>query len=161
MSIRGDKMTVVYKEFPVGWLKIVSDEGEIVGIDHVSEPGESDDHTEVIDTCIEQLNEYFGGGRSDFTVPINFRYSGTKFQQKVWSELWKIPYGQTISYKELAVRCGGANYSRAVANANGKNPVSIIVPCHRVISSDGTLGGYAGGLDKKSKLLTIEGLQLI
>ncbi len=155
------KMAVVYKEFPVGWLKIVSDGEEITGIDHVTGPLESDEQTEVIGVCIEQLNEYFDGGRNQFTVPINFRYSGTKFQQKVWNELWKIPYGQTISYKELAVRCGGANYSRAVANANGKNPVSIIVPCHRVIASDGTLGGYTGGLDKKSKLLTIEGLQLI
>lgn len=154
-------MTVVYAEFPVGWLKIVSESEKITGIDHVAEPGESDDHTEVIDTCIEQLNEYFAGGRSEFTVPINFKHVGTKFQQKVWNELWKIPYGQTISYKALAIRCGGANYSRAVANANGKNPISIIVPCHRVISSDGTLGGYTGGLDKKSKLLTIEGLQLI
>ena len=154
-------MAVVYAEFPVGWLKIVSDREKIIGIDHVTESGESDDSTEVIDLCIEQLNEYFAGGRSEFTVPINFKYGGTKFQQKVWNELWKIPYGQTLSYKELTVRCGGANYSRAVANANGKNPVSIIVPCHRVISSDGTLGGYTGGLDKKSKLLTIEGLQLI
>lgn len=155
------EVAVVYAEFPVGWLKIASDNGEIICIDHVAEPGESDNYTEVINTCIGQLNEYFDGRRSRFTVPINFKYGGTKFQQKVWNELWKIPYGQTISYKELAIRCGGANYSRAVANANGKNPVSIIVPCHRVISSDGTLGGYTGGLDKKSKLLTIEGLQLI
>lgn len=154
-------MAVVYAEFPVGWLKISSDDKKIIGIDHVAAPGESDDHTEVIDICIRQLNEYFEGRRSEFTVPIDFKYGGTKFQQKVWNELWKIPYGQTISYKELAIRCGGANYSRAVANANGKNPVSIIVPCHRVISSDGTLGGYTGGLDKKSKLLTLEGLQLI
>src|SRR5699024_2251832 len=91
----------------------------------------------------------------------NFRYGGTKFQQKDWNELWKIPYGQTLSYKELAVRCGGANYSRAVANANGKNPVSIIVPCHRVISRDGTPGRYTGCLYKKTNYLTIEGLQLI
>lgn len=155
------KMAVVYAEFPIGWLKLTSENEEITGIDYVDARGESDDHTEVIDTCIEQLNEYFAGGRSEFTVPINFKYGGTKFQQKVWNELCKIPYGQTISYKELAVRCGGANYSRAVANANGKNPISIIVPCHRVIASDGTLGGYTGGVDKKSKLLTIEGLQLI
>ncbi len=155
------KMAVVYEKFPVGWLKIVSEDEEIIGIDHAAAPGKSDERTEVIDVCIEQLNEYFEGRRSEFTVPVNFRYGGTKFQQKVWNELWKIPYGQTLSYKELAVRCGGANYSRAVANANGKNPVSIIVPCHRVISSDGTLGGYTGGLDKKSELLTIEGLQLI
>lgn len=154
-------MAVVYAEFPVGWLKISSDDGEIIGIDHVTEPSGSDTHTEVIDTCIEQLDEYFTSGRSEFTVPINLKYGGTKFQQKVWNELWKIPYGQTISYKDLAERCGGVNYSRAVANANGKNPISIIVPCHRVISSDGTLGGYTGGPDKKSKLLTIEGLQLI
>lgn len=154
-------MAVVYVEFPIGWLKISSDNEEITGVDYVSGAAESHDHTEVIDTCIDQLNEYFRGERSEFTVPINFKYSGTTFQHKVWNELWKIPYGKTISYKELAVRCGGANYSRAVANANGKNRISIIVPCHRVISSDGTLGGYTGGLDKKSKLLTIEGLQLI
>ena len=84
---------------------------------------------------------------------------GTPFQKSVWEELRQIPYGETISYKMLAERISGSNYSRAVANANGKNPISIIIPCHRVIASNNTLGGYTGGLDKKKLLLSVEGKQ--
>lgn len=151
----------IYYDSPVGWLEIRSADGEITGLDYKDAPGEPSGGSDVLNRCREELIEYFDGERTEFTVPVNLSFKGTKFQQKVWNELRKIPYGQTISYKALALRCGGVNYSRAVANANGKNPVSIIVPCHRVISSDGTLGGYTGGLDKKSTLLTIEGLQLI
>lgn len=151
----------IYYDSPVGWLEIRSAAGEITGLDYREAPGGEGSGSDVLARCREELREYFDGRRTEFTVPVNLSFKGTKFQQKVWNELRKIPYGQTISYKELAIRCGGANYSRAVANANGKNPVSIIVPCHRVISSDGTLGGYTGGLDRKSTLLTIEGLQLI
>ena len=154
-------MTEVYKEYPIGWLKISSDDDKIIGIDYVDEPGENGAETEVITTCTVQLDEYFNGEREAFDVPLNLKYSGTEFQHKVWQELYKIPYGQTINYKTLAQRCGGANYSRAVANANGRNPVSIIVPCHRVIASDGTLGGYTGGLDKKEHLLSLEKVILL
>ncbi|MDR3477848.1 MAG: methylated-DNA--[protein]-cysteine S-methyltransferase [Gammaproteobacteria bacterium] len=105
---------------------------------------------------LTQLEEYLDGKRKVFELPLCAE--GTDFQKKVWHELMKIPYGQTRSYKEIAVALSDANASRAVGNANGKNPISIIVPCHRVISSDGSMGGYAGGLDTKQKLLSLEEL---
>ncbi|WP_373997969.1 methylated-DNA--[protein]-cysteine S-methyltransferase [Bdellovibrio bacteriovorus] len=102
----------------------------------------------------KQIEEYLKGERQEFDVALDI--IGTDFQKKVWEHLQKIPYGKTCSYKEIAVALGDANASRAVGTANGKNPISIIVPCHRVISSDGTLGGYAGGLPTKSFLLNLE-----
>ncbi len=101
-----------------------------------------------------QLNEYFSGRRQEFDVPTKFL--GTPFQVRVWKELRKIPYGKTISYRELARRVRSPAAFRAVGSANGKNPLSILVPCHRVIAADGTLGGYAGGLSMKKKLLHLE-----
>ncbi|UXZ05869.1 methylated-DNA--[protein]-cysteine S-methyltransferase [Moraxella nasicaprae] len=104
---------------------------------------------------ISQLNEYFAGQRQQFDVPLNLQV-GTVFQQTVWQVLCDIPYGQTISYARLAQLIGKPTAYRACANANGKNPISIIIPCHRVIASDGGIGGYTGGLDIKQKLLQIE-----
>lgn len=106
-------------------------------------------------TTIEQLNQYFNGRRQRFDLPLDLS-PGTKFQQKVWHALAQIPYGETISYAKLAQNIGQPTAYRAVANANGKNPFSIIIPCHRVIASDGGLGGYTGGIDKKQLLLSIE-----
>src|SRR6185295_6172208 len=102
----------------------------------------------------EQLAEYFAGERQQFDVPL--KLAGTQFQQRVWQELMKIPFGTTITYAELARRVGNPNASRAVGHANGRNPISIIVPCHRVIGAAGKLTGYAGGLDKKQWLLAWE-----
>ncbi len=102
----------------------------------------------------EELAEYFAGQRKTFEVSV--RGAGTPFQQRVWQELVQIPFGTTISYAELARRVGQPNASRAVGNANGRNPISIIVPCHRVIGADGRLTGYAGGLDNKRWLLDLE-----
>lgn len=102
----------------------------------------------------KQLNEYFSHKRTKFDIPIAFE--GTAFQRKVWRSLLKIPYGQTICYSEQASRIGDIKKARAVGMANGKNPISIIVPCHRVIGKDGTLTGYTGGLDKKVFLLNFE-----
>jgi methylated-DNA-[protein]-cysteine S-methyltransferase len=99
----------------------------------------------------EQLGEYFAGERREFDVPI--KLAGTPFQQRVWQELVRIPFGTTITYGELAERVGKPEASRAVGNANGRNPISILVPCHRVIGSNGKLTGYAGGVDKKKWLL--------
>ena len=99
----------------------------------------------------EQLGEYFAGERREFDVPI--KLAGTPFQQRVWQELVRIPFGTTITYGELAERVGKPAASRAVGNANGRNPISILVPCHRVIGSNGKLTGYAGGVDKKKWLL--------
>jgi methylated-DNA-[protein]-cysteine S-methyltransferase len=101
-----------------------------------------------------ELEEYFAGRRRDFTVTLDPQ--GTPFQRKVWQQLRRIPYGQTCSYGEVARALGNEKASRAVGTANGRNPISIIVPCHRVIAADGTLGGYSGGLDKKRQLLSLE-----
>lgn len=102
----------------------------------------------------QQLTEYFAGERQQFEVPM--KSTGTPFQLRVWEELSRIPFGVTISYAELAQRVGNPSASRAVGSANGRNPISIIVPCHRVIGANGKLTGYGGGLDKKEWLLDWE-----
>ena len=104
---------------------------------------------------VKQLTEYFAGKRREFSVPLDV--GGTAFQKKVWAALAKIPYGKTVSYSDIARGIQNKNAVRAVGTANGRNPVSIIVPCHRVIQHNGTLGGYAGGLPVKVKLLGLEG----
>ena len=106
-------------------------------------------------TTITQLDQYLAGERQQFDMTLDWSL-GTAFQQSVWRALQQIPYGQTISYAQLAQSIGKPTAYRAVANANGKNPFSIIIPCHRVVASDGSLGGYTGGLDKKRLLLGIE-----
>ena len=103
----------------------------------------------------KQLKEYLNWERKEFDVPLDLR--GTEFQKGVWKELGKIPYGKTISYKELAIKVGGETKTRAVGQANALNPTPIIVPCHRVINANGKLGGYSCGLDVKEKLLELEG----
>lgn len=112
-----------------------------------------DDHP-VLKKAARQLAEYFDGRRREFDVPLDLR--GTSFQQRVWQGLQQIPYGQTWSYAKLAKRVGSPLGFRAVGQANGRNPVAIIVPCHRVIAADGSIGGYSGGLDFKRRLLDIE-----
>lgn len=102
----------------------------------------------------DQLNEYFAGKRSSFELPL--KLEGTEFQRKVWGELLQIPYGFTLSYGDLAKKLGKPGGMRAVGAANGQNPIPIIVPCHRVIAADGSLGGYTGGLDIKHILLELE-----
>ncbi len=103
---------------------------------------------------VAELDRYFDGKLRKFTVPVDL--SGTPFRLGVWEELQRIPYGETISYIELARRIGNAKASRAVGGANGANPVCIIVPCHRVIAADGSLGGYSAGISRKEKLLSLE-----
>jgi len=102
----------------------------------------------------EELQQYFAGQRHDFSVPLDVE--GTPFQKKVWKALSEIPYGEVRSYGDIAKRVGNPKASRAVGTANGRNPVAIIVPCHRVIAGDGTLGGFGGGLTNKTYLLTLE-----
>ncbi len=111
--------------------------------------------TELTDRVYTQLLEYFDGKRKQFDVP--YRLNGTEFQKKVWSALCDIPYGETRSYKDIAIAVGNEKASRAVGMANNKNPITIIVPCHRVIGTSGKLVGYAGGLTMKEFLLTMEG----
>ena len=108
----------------------------------------------LLSQCIKQLGEYFDGTRREFSLPLHV--TGTEYQLKAWDELQKIPYGETISYGEQATRLGNPKGARAVAQANHNNPVSIVVPCHRVINADGTLGGYASGTDIKQELLSLE-----
>lgn len=111
------------------------------------------------ENAARQLDEYFAGLRTEFDVPLLF--AGTDFQKTVWRALLGIPYGKTVSYKELARKIAMPDAVRAVANANGANSISIFAPCHRVIGSDGSLTGYGGGLDKKLFLLELEGAWMI
>lgn len=113
-----------------------------------------DNTTPIIIETIKQLNEYFSGERKEFNIPLML--VGSDFQRLVWEELMKIPYGKTSTYMELSKKVSDEKAIRAVASANGANAISIIIPCHRVIGSDGKLTGYAGGLKTKSKLLDLE-----
>jgi methylated-DNA-[protein]-cysteine S-methyltransferase len=113
-----------------------------------------EDLPEVIHRCVDELIEYFAGKRRAFSVPIN--QEGTDFQQRVWKELYEIPYGKTISYADLAKKLGDPKCIRAAANANGKNKIAIIVPCHRIIGTDQSLVGYAWGKARKRWLLQHE-----
>ncbi len=114
----------------------------------------SEEELSVINRAIIQITEFLEGKRTEFDIPL--RLKGTDFRQKVWNELRKIPYGQTITYKELAQRIGSPKGYRAVANACGANPFPILIPCHRVVASGGHLGGYTGGLDIKLALINTE-----
>ena len=144
-----------YYESPIGMIKIGGTEqfiGEITFVDNsdqftYGEPG----ITEVMHQCTEQLIEYFHGKRRNFDIPVH--QDGTEFQVRVWSELMEIPYGKTISYMDLAKRLGDPKVIRAAASTNGKNKISIMVPCHRVIGSDSSLVGYSGGKWRKKWLL--------
>jgi methylated-DNA-[protein]-cysteine S-methyltransferase len=112
---------------------------------------------DVFTDTIQQLNEYFAGERTEFDLPLEM--VGTEFQKSVWQQLQKIPYGATTSYGTLALHLNNPTASRAIGSANGRNPISIIVPCHRVIGADGSLTGYAGGLKRKRYLLDLESPQ--
>lgn len=114
--------------------------------------------TPIINETIIQLEQYFGGERKEFNIPINF--AGTPFQVEVWDALMKIPWGNTVTYLELSKKLGNEKAIRAVASANGSNAISIIVPCHRVVGSDGKLVGYAGGKLVKKRLLALENIRL-
>jgi methylated-DNA-[protein]-cysteine S-methyltransferase len=111
---------------------------------------------EIVRTAAQQLSEYFAGERTEFDLKLEFT-GGTEFQRDVWLSLGEIPFGKTISYAELATMVGRPSAFRAVGQANGANPIPIVLPCHRVIASGGGIGGYGGGLDMKRKLLALEG----
>lgn len=150
-----------YYPSPLGVLEISSDETAICSIlfqdaEKLASPGlaESEESNDIIDTCFQQLDEYFAGERRVFDLPLAPK--GTEFQQKVWHQLGHIPFGETTSYLQMAKRLGDEKVIRAAASANGKNPISIIIPCHRVIGSDGSLVGYAGDLWRKKWLLEHE-----
>src|SRR6267154_2886710 len=144
-----------YYPSPVGELLIESEHEKIITLGFLKDSKQEETRNPAIDQCIRELEEYFFQGRKFFSFALNLM--GTEFQIKVWNELLSIPYGQTISYEELAIRVGNIKSIRAVGLANGQNPIAIVVPCHRVIGKSGELVGYGGGLDKKIWLLQHEG----
>lgn len=144
----------VHISSPLGITKIVGDENGISLISVLSEGAISEKIPNELQEAVTQLQEYFEGIRTNFTLKLNPK--GTDFQQKVWQELLKIPYGKTTSYLDLAKKLGDPKVIRAAASANGKNPLWIVIPCHRVIGTDGSLTGYAGGLWRKKWLLEHE-----
>lgn len=139
---------------PLGITKIVGDENGVSIISVLSEGELSTKIPYELQEAVSQLQEYFEGKRKDFDFKLNPK--GTDFQQKVWQELLNIPFGKTMSYLDLSKKLGDVKAIRAVASANGKNPLWIVVPCHRVIGTDGSLTGYAGGLWRKKWLLEHE-----
>nr|WP_294939301.1 methylated-DNA--[protein]-cysteine S-methyltransferase [uncultured Flavobacterium sp.] len=147
-------MQTVYINTPLGTAKIKGDENGISVISILQEGEISKTIPLELKDAVKQLEEYFAGKRTKFTFSINPK--GTDFQQKVWKALLEIPYGKTTSYMDLTKKLGDVKAIRAVASANGKNPLWIVVPCHRVIGSDGSLTGYAGGLWRKKWLLEHE-----
>ena len=142
-------------ESPVGRLRIAAEHGAICQIWFVGAdvPLVASDEPVIVE-AVRQLEEYFAGRRTTFDLPLSPR--GSAFQQTVWAGLREIPYGETVSYGELADSLGLVNGARAVGAANGQNPIAIVVPCHRVIGANGRLVGYAGGLDRKRTLLALE-----
>jgi len=145
-----------YYKSPSGNIEIVSSDTSIRKCNFVEDnlKTPSKNIPPIMKNALEQLKDYFEGKLREFNLQLEL--NGTEFQLKVWNELQKIPIGKTITYKELAERIGNKKAIRAVANANAKNPISIIVPCHRVIGSDGKLRGYGGGIKKKKWLIDFE-----
>jgi methylated-DNA-[protein]-cysteine S-methyltransferase len=141
---------------PIGPIRLLGDGDVLVGLYTGEEQGTTGEpaDTPLLRAAAEQVAAFFDGRLQDFDLPM--RLDGTAFQRRVWQELLAIPYGRTISYKQLADRVGSVAGFRAVGAANGRNPISIIVPCHRVIAHDGKLGGYGGGLPRKRWLLDHE-----
>lgn len=141
---------------PIGFLEITGNSEGLSSVifSDVEAKNNSENIPEDLKDAVIQLQEYFEGSRKEFTLKLDPK--GTDFQKRVWEELQKIPYGKTVNYLQIAKRLGDPKVIRAAASANGKNPISIIIPCHRVIGSDGSLTGYAGGLHRKKWLLEHE-----
>jgi methylated-DNA-[protein]-cysteine S-methyltransferase len=157
-------MGLAYKivQSPVGKLKLIaSDKGLVAVLWENDPPGRvrldeliEDQRHPILVEAERQLGEYFAGNREEFTIALEMR--GTRFQEDVWNALLTIPFGETRSYMQLATQLGNPRATRAVGAANGRNPLSIVVPCHRVIGSSGKLTGFAGGLETKARLLDLE-----
>ncbi|MBV1922679.1 MAG: methylated-DNA--[protein]-cysteine S-methyltransferase [Flavobacteriaceae bacterium] len=148
-------MDTAYFTSPLGTLEITGNEEGIASVNFLDiEEKETTDNPENIQICINQLKDYFEGNRTHFDLKLNPK--GTEFQKRVWNQLLEIPFNKTMSYQEMANKLGDPKVIRAAASANGKNPISIIIPCHRVIGSDGSLTGYASGLHRKKWLLDHE-----
>ncbi len=143
-----------YYKSPIGIIEISATPNGICGLYFVKKELPHGKIPDILQTAVNQLDEYFKGNRKEFDLKLDIQ--GTDFQKLVWNELLKIPFGSTKSYLDIAKVLGNTKSLRAVGNANGKNKISIIIPCHRVIGSNGNLTGFAGGLDKKSWLLKHE-----
>lgn len=140
---------------PLGKLEIIASDKAITAIRFTDNLQEKPSETsEILKETRKQLDEYFQNKRTNFDVPLT--PSGTDFQKKVWNILKEIPFGKLVSYKEIALRLGNEKQIRAAANANGQNPILILIPCHRIIGRNGTLTGYSGGLGRKKWLLELE-----
>jgi methylated-DNA-[protein]-cysteine S-methyltransferase len=139
----------------IGLVAIEDNGSEITDVNVISgDQNFETNETSLLKNAAQQLNDYLEGKRNSFDLPLNPK--GTEFQKKVWAALCDIPYGETRSYKQIAECVGNPKACRAVGMANNKNPIMIFIPCHRVVGSDGSLTGYAGGLDMKEKLLSLE-----
>ena len=154
-------MNYTHLETPVGTLLIAGDDSAVLRIAFPIRGKAANTETSWVESprgpvaeAVRQLREYFAGKRTGFDLPL--APQGTEFQRSVWRQLQEIPYGETISYGELARRVGNPKASRAVGSANGANPLPIVIPCHRVIAANGTLGGFGGGLPTKQVLLALE-----
>lgn len=152
-------MPHTFFESPLGTLTLVASDVGLQAVwwpddQRAQPPGERDDTHPILVRAVSELREYFAGQRRDFTVPLD--PAGTPFQRSAWQALATIPYGRTITYGEQARRLGDPAKARAVGAANGRNPISIIVPCHRVVGASGALTGFAGGMDAKRWLLEFE-----
>ena len=146
---------IAYYKTPIGIARIVGDEGGISSISVIDGKDESSNNIpDCLKDCVTQLEEYFQGTRKSFNLNLNPQ--GTEFQKEVWRSLQQIPYGETITYLKQSEEFGDVKAIRAIAAANGKNPLWIVIPCHRVIGSNGSLTGYAGGLWRKRWLLEHE-----
>ncbi len=150
---------ITYYKTPIGIAKIVGNKFGIQSITVIDEEMETSVVIPMnLQKCLQQLDEYFNGTRTVFDLKLNPQ--GTGFQQRVWKELLNVPHGKTRSYLEQSKKLGDVKAIRAVASANGKNPIWILIPCHRIIGSDGSLTGYAGGLWRKKWLLEHENLSI-
>jgi methylated-DNA-[protein]-cysteine S-methyltransferase len=147
---------------PLGTLLATADAGKLTGVyfqgkahaPKAAPAWKEDPGCAPLRDCAAQLADYFGGRRRDFDLPLAAQ--GTDFQRRVWREIGRIPYGETVTYAELARRAGSPGSARAAGAAAGRNPLSIVVPCHRVVGTSGALTGYAGGIDRKARLLALE-----
>ena len=148
---------VYYYQSPIGWLELITSKDSLLELNF----GQFQDTSMTqpvgyVAKVVEQLDEYFAGNRKRFDLKLF--PEGTAFQQSVWAALQTIPFGKTVSYQDIAAQLDKPRASRAVGNANGKNPIALIIPCHRVVAHNGSLGGYSSGLDKKRWLLEHEGV---
>ena len=161
IQANGENKIWGYMTSPIGLLKITASDAAVTAVERIISEEEKSAGMEdkmiehpLIRQCCEELQEYFAGCRQSFDVPL--APSGTPFQQRVWNALCQIPYGQTRTYGEIAKMAGNPKASRAVGMANHRNPILILIPCHRIIGADGSLTGYAAGLETKKYLLQLE-----